>query len=61
MREFCSAEFWSFVLSGALKKRRSVGEVGDPWEIPVSTGRISLVFLPIFIDVDLTFRKLLSN
>lgn len=46
-------------MSGALKKRNNIGEIDDPRGMPMSTGRISLVFSPIVNDVDLSIRKLL--
>lgn len=46
-------------MSDALKKKKTrIGEIGDLCGIPASTGKISLVHLPIVTEVDLFVKKL---
>ena len=48
-------------MSGALKNKRSIGEIGNPCGIPAWMGNTSLVHFSSVIEVDLSVRKLLVH
>ena len=49
------------LMSGALKNRNRIGEIGDPCGIPVCTGFILLVLQFKVSDVSLSDRKLFTH
>ena len=53
-----SPDLAQFSISGTLKKRKKICEIGNLWGIPVSIKKTLLVLFPIVIEVDLPPKKL---
>jgi len=46
------------LIRGVLKNRNSIGEIGNPYGIPISTCSTTLVLVPNVKDINLFIKKL---